>query len=201
MKQYIKQIFEKKFNKNRPIIFLDRDGVLTKKRDYLLNKRDISFYKSAINGIQLLNSHQFPIVIVTNQPGVARGLMTSSYLMEINEEIVKLLRQNGVFINAIYSCPHHPQANLEQYRVTCKCRKPGILILEDAAREFKININKCYLIGDKTTDIQAGKDAGIKTFLVKTGYGGKDKKCEVVPDYICKNALQAVKIILKDLNL
>ncbi len=201
MKQYIKQIFEKKFNKNKPIIFFDRDGVLTRKRDYLLNKKDISFYKSTVKAIQLLNLHQFPIVIITNQSVVARGWIAPSCLMEINEEIVKLLRQNGAFINAIYSCPHHPQANLEQYRVTCKCRKPKTLLIDDALKNFKIKTKKGYLIGDKTTDIQAGKDAGIKTFLVKTGYGGKDKKCEVVPDYICKNALQAVKIILKDLNL
>lgn len=201
MKQYIKQIFEKKFNKNKPIIFFDRDGVITKKRDYLLNKNGISFYKSAIKAIQLLNSHQFAIVVVSNQPAIARGLITSSDLIEINEEIVRQLKEKNAFINAIYSCPHHPQATLSDYRINCKCRKPGTLLIKDAFKNFGIKTKNGYLIGDQTTDIQAGKDAGLKTFLVQTGYGGRDKKCEAVPDYICKNALQAIRIILKEFNL
>lgn len=199
--QYLKQIFEEKFDKDKPIIFLDRDGVITKKRDYLLDKKDILFYKSSIKAIQLLNAHQFTIVIVTNQPAIARGLINVSHLIEINEEIVKRLRKNNAFVSAIYSCPHHPQANLPEYRTNCQCRKPGTLLLKDALIQFKNNVKKYYLIGDKTTDIQAGKDIGAKTFLVKTGYGGDDKKCEAVPDYICKNTLEAVRIILKDFSL
>lgn len=196
--QYIKEIFEEKFDKDKPVIFLDRDGVITKKKDYLLDKKDILFYKSSIKAIQMLNSHQFTIIVVTNQPAVARGLITESNLIEINKEIAKRLRKNNAYINAIYSCPHHPDANLPEYRINCQCRKPGTLLLEDALKQFKTNTTKSYLIGDKTTDVQAGKNIGAKTFLVKIGYGGKDKKCEAVPDYICKNALQAVKIILRN---
>ncbi len=200
MKQFIKQIFEKKFN-NNPIVFFDRDGVITKKRDFLLNKKGISFYKSTIKAIQLLNSNKFPIAIVTNQPVVARGLITSSDLLDINVEIVKRLKENNAFINAVYSCPHHPKGNLSKYRILCRCRKPGTLLIEEGLRQFEASSNKSYLIGDQTTDIQAGKDSGLKTFLVKTGYGGKDKKCKAIPDYTCNNALEAVKIILKDLSL
>lgn len=139
-------------------------------------------------------------MVVSNQPAVARGLITSSDLIEINEEIVRQLKEKNAFINAIYSCPHHPQANLLEYRIDCECRKPKTLLLEDALRQFKTNVKKYYLIGDKTSDIQAGKNIGAKTFLVKTGYGGKDKKYDLNPDYICKDSLQAVKIILEDFS-
>lgn len=201
MKQFIEQIFEKTINNNKPMVFFDRDGVITKKSDFILHKKEISFYKSAIKAIQLLNSYKFPVVVVTNQPGVARGLITESDLLRINEEIIRQLKQNHAFINAIYSCPHHPEANLPNYRIRCLCRKPGTLLIKEALKQFKTNTSKCYFIGDQTIDIQAGKDVGAKTFLVKTGYGGKDKRCEVTPDYVCKNTLEAVKIILKDFNL
>lgn len=201
MKRFIKQYFSQKINKNLPIVFFDRDGVILKNRDFLLNKKDIVFYNSAIKALQLLNSYNIPVVIITNQPGVARGWISESDLKEINKEVAKLLATRNAFIYAIYSCPHHPQGDLLEYRANCKCRKPGTLLLEDALKESNNKINNCYIIGDKTTDIQAGKNMGIKTILVKTGYAGQDKICKAAPDYTCTNALQAVKKILNDFNL
>lgn len=201
MVHYIKQnFFNKKYN-NSPIVFLDRDGVILKNRDFILNKKNISFYNSAVDAIKLLNSYNLPVVIITNQPGVARGWITIRDLKEINEEVVKQLSQHNAFIDAIYSCPHHPQANLIEFRTICSCRKPATLLLKDALCDFNTETKRSYFIGDKTTDIQAGKDMGIKTILVKTGYAGNDKKCKVIPDFIFQNTLQAVKKILKDFNL
>lgn len=198
VKQYIKQSFNKKFDKAKSIVFFDRDGVITKNRDFIVNAKSIPFNNLSIEAIKLLNSHQFPIVIVTNQPIVARGWITLACLKKINKAIVAFLNKNNAYIDAVFSCPHHPQATLSQYRIDCNCRKPGTQMIKDALKHF--NIKNGYIIGDQTTDIKAGKDAGLKTFLVKTGYGGKDNKFKVAPDYICKNSLEAARIILKKLN-
>lgn len=194
-KQYIKQIFTKKFDETKPIVFFDRDGVITKDRDFLLTVKAISFIKSSIKALQLLSLHKYPIVIVSNQPSIARGWMTPSQLKKINTKIVSDLKLNNVVINAAYSCPHHPQATLPQYKLACNCRKPGTLMIRDVMRQFKIE--KGLIIGDQTIDIKAGKDSGLKTFLVNTGYKGGDNKFKVLPDYNCKNSLDAAEIILK----
>lgn len=197
---FVRQIYTKSYSKNQPIIFLDRDGTVIKEKEFLTSKGNIEIYKSAIKAISILNSFGFPIVIVTNQPVVARGLLDVSGLKAINNKIFDILKKNGSHVNAIYSCPHHPKANLVKYRVKCACRIPGGLLLKSVLKDFKIENPNGFMIGDRTRDIKCGKDFGLKTVLVKTGYHGKDKKFNVKPDFHCSNLLTATKTILTVYN-
>ena len=109
--------------------------------------------------------------------------------------MVSLLKNNEAYINSIYSCPHHPKAKLEKFRIKCACRKPETLMFEQALLRYK-NPKMLGIIGDQTVDIVVGMKLKIKTVIVKTGYMGQDGRFDVEPDYICDNFLDAVRILI-----
>jgi mannose-1-phosphate guanylyltransferase/phosphomannomutase len=178
-------------------VFLDRDGTIIKEIGYL-TLRDIGrvrFFKGAAEAIKKLNQLGFIVVVVTNQPVVARGLATEKEIDKIHAILVNRLAKKGAKIDAIYSCPHHPEATLPKYRVRCRCRKPNIGMIMKAAKKFTINLKKSFIVGDRTADIAAGQRAGVTVVLVKTGYGGKDGKYDGKPDFVARNLREAVEII------
>lgn len=185
-------------------VFLDRDGVIIKDADNLTSPEEIEIIPTAPKAINLLNQKNIPVIVITNQPIIARGKITEQDL----EEIHKVLREKlgDAKLDAIYYCPHHPNADVEKYRVVCKCRKPEPGMLLQGAKEFNVDIKDCYMIGDRNSDILAGKKAGCKaTILVKTGENtpitsGTVSKAEIdsaKPDHTCKDILEAVELILK----
>ena len=183
-------------------VFIDRDGVINKEVDLLIRPYQIKIIKGAAEGIKLLNENEILAIITTNQPVVARNLITEEQLKVINKNLIDDLKKEGARIDALYYCPHHPEknhpeANNPEYRRECDCRKPKTGMIDKATKSFKININDSYVIGDRTVDIQFGKNAGCKTILVKTGYGGKDNKYKVTADYYCNNLLDACKVVVK----
>ncbi|PIR72381.1 MAG: hypothetical protein COU42_01380 [Candidatus Nealsonbacteria bacterium CG10_big_fil_rev_8_21_14_0_10_36_24] len=133
---------------------------------------------------------------------IAKGFMTEKDLAEIHKKLETELGRKGAKIDAIYYCPHHPEKGfineVPGLKIKCDCRKPGIGLLLKTKEEFNINLRKSYLIGDKTSDILAGKKAGCQTILVKTGYGRRDKLFSVKPDFIVNDLLEAVKLIRKE---
>lgn len=180
-------------------VFLDRDGtvnVLTP-GEYVLHPRDIRLLPGVTKAIKKLNSLGYLVIIITNQGTIGRGVLTEKKLDEIHDIIIRRLARKGAKIDAVYHCPHHPKAVLPGHAIQCACRKPNIGMILKAFRQFSINKKKSFLIGDTTADILAGKRAGVKTILVKTGYGGSDGKHDVKPDFIAKNILDAVKFIHK----
>ncbi|MBL7147269.1 MAG: HAD-IIIA family hydrolase [Nanoarchaeota archaeon] len=183
----------------RPLaVFLDRDGTINKSIDQLYKKEQFELLPRAAEAIHKINSEGIKVIVVTNQPVVARGLCTEKDVQRIHELMSKELNQFNAFVDEILFCPHHPNANLVDYRKDCECRKPKIGMLKKAAEKFDLDLKKCFMIGDLTQDIKAGKDAGCKTVLVKTGHAGKDKKYEVTPDYIAEDLYEAVNIILQE---
>jgi histidinol-phosphate phosphatase family protein len=124
---------------------------------------------------------------------IAKGIGTQDDMQAINREIEKRLAKQGAKIDAFYSCPHHPKGTIKEYAVACACRKPGTGMIEDGIRDFKIDSGRSFLVGDKTSDILAGQKSGLKTILVKTGYGGSDKHYNVTPDFVAKNLVAAIK--------
>lgn len=178
-------------------VFLDRDGVINKEVDYLRNLKQLRLLPGVAQVIRKLNKLGFLIIIVTNQPVIARGWLTEKEVDDIHSVLIKRLSQKSAKINAIYYCPHHPEANLKKYRIYCHCRKPNIGLIKKAVKKFKIDVKKSFMVGDSTTDILAGKRAGLKTILVETGYAGKDGKYNIKPDCAIKNLSQAIKIIKK----
>ncbi len=202
MQQFIEQIYRN--NKNyEGIIFLDRDGTINGEVNYLRSKKQLEILPTVIRGIRLLNKRRIVPVVITNQPVVARGLITIEDLKKVNGEMFKKLEKEGAFIGAIYSCPHHPQKNhhdippnAAKYRISCECRKPGIVMYKKALSVF--GSKKVFgVIGDQTRDVLAGQKLKIPTAIVLTGYKGKDGKYDVSPDFVCDNFLTAVRCIIR----
>jgi D-glycero-D-manno-heptose 1,7-bisphosphate phosphatase len=173
-------------------VFIDRDGVITdfgdyslEKRDFLIRKQDIRFFPKTAEAIRLLNQANIEVIVVTNQPQIAMGIITEENANEINEEISRQLREQGAKIDAFYYCPHHPKGIIEKYSFECDCRKPKPGLLFKASKERGINLSESYMVGDRIADIKAGNLAGCKkTIGVRTGYACDDGFKDAVPDEI-----------------
>ena len=179
----------------RKAVFLDRDGTINKEVDNLRRLKDLRILPGAARAIKKINKLGFLAVVITNQPVVSRGWLTEPELDRIHAVLIRRLGRKGAKLDAIYYCPHHKDAQIRKYRVLCACRKPNIGLILKAAKKFKIDLKKSFMVGDSTRDILAGKKAKMRTILVKTGYAGKDGKYNVKPDFVAKNLMQAAKII------
>lgn len=176
-------------------VFLDRDGVINREVDVLRDVRQLKILPGVGQAIKKINQLGFLAIIITNQPVIARGWLNEKEVDAIHAVLVRRLNKKGAKIDAIYYCPHHPNANLKKYRLLCQCRKPNIGMIKEAVRQFKIDVKSSFFVGDTTGDILAGKRAKLKTILVRTGYAGQDGKYEVKSDFTAKNLMEAVKII------
>jgi mannose-1-phosphate guanylyltransferase / phosphomannomutase len=176
-------------------VFLDRDGTIIREVDLLRSVRQLRLLPGAADAIRSLNRRGFRVIVVTNQPVIARGWLTEEGVEEIHRVLARRLRRLGAALDAVYFCPHHPQANLLRYRVRCRCRKPGAGLIRRAAREFGIDLSRSFIVGDRTPDILAGERAGVTTLVVGTGYGGRDGKYAVTPDHRARNLREAARII------
>ena len=144
------------------IIFIDRDGVITKERkDYVKNVDELEILSGVPEDLARLNRNGFNLIVVTNQSVVNRGLLTHEGLYEIHQRMLCELSKRGCTIQAIYYCPHRPDEH-------CDCRKPSPSMLFKAAEEFNIDLADSWMIGDNDMDVQAGKQAGCKAFKVQT---------------------------------
>lgn len=170
-------------------VFLDRDGTINREVDHLRKMEDFEFLPNSIPALKILSDSEYRIIIITNQSGIARGYFDEKTLKEIHEEMLHEFSREGIRIDRIYYCPHHPDEN-------CECRKPNSGMFKAAEKDFNLDLKNSYSIGDTTQDIEAGKRMGCKTILVRTGYAGKDGRYDVKADFIAMDLLQAVEIIL-----
>ena len=177
-------------------VFLDRDGVICKQAAFVNRPEDLVLIDGSGEAIALLNRAHIPVVVITNQGGVAMGHLTEETLARIHARMKVLLAKADASVDAIYYCPHHPQAEVTGYLLDCSCRKPGIGMLEKARDELGVNLRKSVLVGDAITDILAGIRAGCRTILVETGLGGKDGKVIAKPDFSVCDLSAAVSLIL-----
>jgi D-glycero-D-manno-heptose 1,7-bisphosphate phosphatase len=155
----------------RPAVFLDRDGVVIEDSHYLGDVSRVRLIPGAGEAIAALNRAGWIVVIATNQSGVARGLFTIDSVENVHACLSELLRGFGARVDAYRYCPHHPEAEVAEYRVDCECRKPKPGMLLNAAAELGISLSTSWMIGDRVTDLEAGAAAGCRTVLVRTGYG------------------------------
>jgi len=183
--------------KNRAV-FLDRDGTINREVDVLRRLSQLKIFPKVAEAIRKLNKIGFLVVVITNQAVVARGWLTEKEIDKIHAVLIKRLAKYGAKIDAIYYCPHHPSANLKKYRLRCRCRKPNPGMILKAIKKYHIDRKKSFMIGDTTRDTLAGKRAGLKTIIVRTGYGGKDGYHKnVKPDFVAKNLYAAASIVKK----
>jgi len=149
----------------------------------------------------LLNHAELPVVIVTNQAGVARGIFPESFVAEAHAHLRDRLAAGGATLDGFYYCPHHPDGTVEPYRRSCDCRKPGDAMLRRAAAELDIDLARSTVVGDRWHDIEAGARVGARTVLVRTGYGRTEEqrpKQGVNADAMADNLIEAVSWILQE---
>ena len=194
------QRFSKRYRK--AAIFMDRDGTLVEDVDLLYKVDDLKLYPFSGSAIKRINRSDYLAFLVTNQSVVARNLCDILMVKKIHNKLETLLGEEGAYLNDIYFCPHHPDKGYPEedknYKVDCNCRKPKTGMIERAVREYNLNIELSWFIGDTTVDIQTGINAGLKTILVRTGKGGKDRTYPCISDFGFDNLETAIDFILEE---
>lgn len=163
-------------------VLLDRDGTINIDKGYVYKLQDFEFLPGAIDALKRIYKNDFRLFVVTNQSGLALNYYTFEDMEEVHRYLLGSLHKEGVEIEKIYICPHHPKVSI------CNCRKPEPGMLERAISEFNIDVTKSYMIGDKNTDIEAGRKVHLKTILL-----GKQNS---LADCCCCSLLEAADIIL-----
>ena len=151
-------------------VFFDRDGTLIVEKNYLHDPSAVVLENRVIDALCLLKDNGFLFVIITNQSGIGRGYFTEDDYLTVQVEVERLFGVHGVeFLNDYY-CPHHPTKGVGQFKKECLCRKPGTLLIEQAVKEFDLDVSESVFVGDKGSDIQAGLSAGMSSIHVQTGH-------------------------------
>ena len=179
----------------RRFVVLDRDGTIIVEREYLSTPEQIELLPGAGNGLRHLRKLGLGLVVITNQSGIGRGHFDRARLDLIHQRLSELLAAEGVHLDGIYVCPHHPSDG-------CTCRKPQPELLEKAAREHHFKPSESFVIGDKAIDIELGKKVGATTLLVRTGYGTQvAAQMAVTWDFVVDDLANAAAVIEQQLKL
>ncbi|MFB7449824.1 D-glycero-alpha-D-manno-heptose-1,7-bisphosphate 7-phosphatase [Streptomyces sp. NPDC056194] len=157
----------------RPAVLLDRDGTLTEHRHYPAYPDELLLQPDVGAPLRALQEEGFALVVVTNQSGVARGLFGATALEAMHDRLRVLLDRQGVRLDAIYACPHHPEGTVPRYRFVCRCRKPAPGMLLQAARDLDLDLTRSWMVGDSPCDVEAGHRAGTRTARVGVGLDGR----------------------------
>jgi D-glycero-D-manno-heptose 1,7-bisphosphate phosphatase len=179
----------------RRAVFLDRDGTVNEEVSYLDDPDRLRLIPGAAEAIRLLNEAGILAVVISNQAGIGRGYFSAATVEAIHERLAEQLASGDAHLDALYYCPHHPSEG-------CDCRKPKAGMLVRAAREQGIDMGRAFMVGDKVSDLDAGRRVGCRTVLVLTGYGEQARetlnKCNFRPGYVAINLCDAVKWILTE---
>ncbi len=176
-------------------VFLDRDGTINVEKHFVHTAEEFELIPGALAALRLLTDRHIDIHIVTNQSGIARGYYTEEEFLQFSRYMVEDLRRQGVSIDRIAHCPHLPEGAVEQYAKPCDCRKPGTGLFEAIIRERGYRPEELALVGDKNSDIEAGRRLGIITYLVLTG-DGREHASATRATYIKDDLLAAVRHLL-----
>jgi len=169
----------------KPALFLDRDGTVIVEKHYLSTPEGVELIPGVADALKQAKAAGYVIVIVTNQAGIGRGIYTVSDYDAVARKVIELLTLEGVVVDGTYYCPHHPDSG-------CDCRKPAPGMIECAIADLGIDAGQSVMIGDRETDILAGKHAGVgKTILVKTGYGVHEADTTSA-DYVADDVYDAI---------
>jgi D-glycero-D-manno-heptose 1,7-bisphosphate phosphatase len=184
----------------KPAVFLDRDGTLIEDVDYLSAFDQIVVFPWTIDALRLLVRAGFLTIVVTNQSAVARGIVAEDFVTETHQELNRRFGRGGAHVDGFYYCPHHPEATVERYRGSCRCRKPDPGMIEAGALDHAVDLTRSWMIGDRWIDVATGNRAGVRSILVRTGHAERVE--ETAPagtraDAILNNLMEAVGWILR----
>jgi D,D-heptose 1,7-bisphosphate phosphatase len=174
----------------KPAVFLDRDGVITEEIGYVTSLAELRIFPYAASCIKQIHEKGYYAIVITNQSAVARGLLSEEELQKINKHLIDETK-----VDAVYYCPHLEEGIIGKYRKKCNCRKPKTGLIEQACSEYAIDLEHSYLVGDRASDIMLGKNAGIKTVLLESGYGSQRLESDVSADYVLKDLRDFIEIL------
>ncbi len=156
---------------SRPAAFLDRDGVINIDHGYVHRTEDLAFTPTAIEGIRLLNAAGYPVLVVTNQSGVARGLYGLAEVEAFHAHLNAALGEAGAHVDAFYISPYHPDGTVAEFAIEHEDRKPGIGMIRRAMQDWDVDADRSFLIGDKQSDLAAAAAAGIAGYWIEPNRG------------------------------
>jgi D-glycero-D-manno-heptose 1,7-bisphosphate phosphatase len=176
-------------------IFLDKDGTLIEDIPYNVDPSLITFTEGAIAALKLLSN--YPLIVISNQSGVARGYFPESALLPVIQKLRSMMDEIGIKLTDFYYCPHHSQGSISEYAIDCHCRKPKPGMLYQAADDHKIDLSQSWFIGDILHDVEAGRMAGCRTILLDNGNETEwQLSYDRLPHHIVSNLHEAAQVIL-----
>ncbi len=182
-------------------VFIDRDGTINVDVDFLSSPDQLQLIPRSAEAIKVLNDLGIPVIVITNQSGIARGLYSEADLHRVHSAMDEMLKRYGATISAYYFCPHHPTDGIAPYVKDCVCRKPKPGMLLRAKKKFGFDLRRSFIVGDKCVDVQAGKSVGAVAIQVSTGYGIEEKGlCADIRDYYAVDLFDAVQFIKSKLK-
>lgn len=189
-----------------PAVFLDRDGTITEEIGYVNHEDRLRLMPRTGAAIRLLNEVGLPVVVVTNQAGVARGYFKEEMIHTVHARMQEMLAAEGARIDGVYYCPHHPRTGPPEYQIACNCRKPETGMIDRACQELGLDATRSFMVGDKASDVEFGRRVGATGILVLTGYGRGERqyqpeKFDQEPDFIATDLYDAALWIVKRLGL
>ncbi len=173
-------------NELSPAVFLDRDGTLMREVNYCGDPKLVEIFSCVPEALQRLRAGGYKLIVISNQSGIGRGYFTEEQYRTVEAEVARAIQPAK--LDAVYFCPDRPDAATER-------RKPGLGMLLEAQKDHAIDFARSFFVGDKAIDVECGRRAGMRTILVKTGYGAKELHAR--PDWIAEDLAEAADIILK----
>ena len=186
----------------RPALFMDRDGTVSEEVGYVNHPSRFRLFPYTAEAIKLLNDSGWLAIVVTNQAGVARGYFAEEVILKIHEHLRRDLETSAAKVDAIYYCAHHPSVGEPPYRLDCDCRKPRTGLIDRATADFEIDVERSWVVGDRYSDIELARNAGLHSAFVLSGYGRGEWEYQraswkLEPDAVGETLLDVVRIVIE----
>jgi D-glycero-D-manno-heptose 1,7-bisphosphate phosphatase len=179
----------------RRAVFLDRDGTLVRVYHYPSRPEQLRLYDNIAAELRVLQEQGFCLIVITNQSGLAHGYFTEDDLQRMHAYLIEQLAEQGVYLDGIYYCPHHPEGVIPELAIACDCRKPRPGLLLQAARDLEIDLEHSWFVGDILDDVEAGNRAGCHTVLVDLGTEQYPTEPVRFPAFVAPDTKQALRLI------
>ena len=187
----------------RRAVFIDRDGTISEEVGYVNHVSRYRVFPYAAEALRVLRDAGWLSILVTNQAGVARGYFEEEMVGAVHGLLARELERGGARLDAIYYCPHHPSVGAPPYRSDCDCRKPKPGLILRAAEEFELDLAQCWMVGDRHSDTELARNAGVRSAFVLSGYGRGEWEHQRAawrhrPDLVADDLLEAARAIAKE---